>query len=411
MPFLGEIAALITSIFYSIGPTFFTLAGRLVGSAVVNRTRLVVALVYLTIVHWVFYGTPLPLDAAPDRWFWLAVSGLVGFVLGDAALFQAFIVIGTRLTMLVFALNPILGAVLAWLFLGEDLTGMQLLGMAITLAGIAWVLFERNNPTQQELTPKAYAMGIFLAVLARHGASRGDGKCKIRPVRRFPHPFRADHAGGYCHRHHVGNHPGQRQSAPYGRSGAQQPHRLQTDSAGFFPWAVFGRVLFPARHPACRNRHRQHAHVPPTGYPYPHWLLLLQREDHLAGSRRHPGCPGRGRGYLFGVNAFSSPPSYFIPFHRTHAYIKIFSSINKKSESARRGKNVSLRRSNPHRHTAGIHYRVHHGRKNDQTIHQVMRYGEGEPILPGKMLGRSNFLFDQAKMAGKPAVFVFEGRF
>ena len=186
MPFLGEIAALITSIFYSIGPTFFTLAGRLVGSAVVNRTRLVVALVYLTIVHWFFYGTPLPLDAAPDRWFWLAVSGLVGFVLGDAALFQAFIVIGTRLTMLVFALNPILGAVLAWLFLGEDLTGMQLLGMAITLAGIAWVLFERNNPTQQELTPKAYAMGIFLAVLAAMGQAGGMVSAKLGLYGDFP---------------------------------------------------------------------------------------------------------------------------------------------------------------------------------------------------------------------------------
>ena len=31
MPFIGEIAALTTSLFFSVGPTFFTLAGRLVG--------------------------------------------------------------------------------------------------------------------------------------------------------------------------------------------------------------------------------------------------------------------------------------------------------------------------------------------------------------------------------------------
>ena len=74
MPFIGELAALATSVFFSIGPAFFTLAGHMVGSAVVNRTRLLVALVYLLITHWILYGSPLPLDANPDRWFWLGLS-------------------------------------------------------------------------------------------------------------------------------------------------------------------------------------------------------------------------------------------------------------------------------------------------------------------------------------------------
>ena len=47
IPFLGELAALATSLFFSIGPTFFTLAGRLVGSAIVNRSRLLVATLIL----------------------------------------------------------------------------------------------------------------------------------------------------------------------------------------------------------------------------------------------------------------------------------------------------------------------------------------------------------------------------
>ncbi|MEJ2757828.1 MAG: DMT family transporter [Anaerolineales bacterium] len=179
MPFIGELAALATSIFFSIAPTFFTLAGRLVGSVIVNRTRLVVALGYLFAAHWLIYGTPLPVDASPDRWFWLGLSGVIGFVLGDAALFQSFVVIGTRLTMLVFAVNPVIAALLAWLFLGESLTSTQLLGMTITLAGIAWVLFERSNPSKQELSPKDYANGVILAVLAAAGQAGGAVTAKL----------------------------------------------------------------------------------------------------------------------------------------------------------------------------------------------------------------------------------------
>lgn len=186
MPFIGELAALATSFFFSVGPTFFTLAGRLVGSVVVNRSRLVVAFGYLLIVHLALYGTLLPLDAEPDRWFWLGLSGLIGFVLGDAALFQAFIVIGTRLTMLIFTVNPIISSLLGWLFLEESLSPTQILGMLITLSGIAWVMLERNNSVQRELTPKAYTTGILLAVLAGAGQAIGAVTAKLGLYGNFP---------------------------------------------------------------------------------------------------------------------------------------------------------------------------------------------------------------------------------
>lgn len=186
MPFIGELAALATSFFFSVGPTFFTLAGRLVGSVVVNRSRLVVAFGYLLIVHLALYGTLLPLDAEPDRWFWLGLSGLIGFVLGDAALFQAFIVIGTRLTMLIFTVNPIIASLLGWLFLEESLSPTQILGMLITLSGIAWVMLERNNSVQRELTPKAYTTGILLAVLAGAGQAIGAVTAKLGLYGNFP---------------------------------------------------------------------------------------------------------------------------------------------------------------------------------------------------------------------------------
>ena len=175
IPFLGELASLGTSLMFSIGPTLFTLGGRLVGSAVVNRVRLLAALAMLALAHLLIYGSLLPLDAAPSAWFWFGLSGVIGLTLGDAALFQAFVQIGPRLTMLVFSLSPVLTAVMGYLWLGERLGSLQLLGMGITLAGVAWVVSERDPaaPVRTLAENRHYILGLFFAFLGALGQAGG----------------------------------------------------------------------------------------------------------------------------------------------------------------------------------------------------------------------------------------------
>ena len=122
----------------------FTKASQQVGSTVVNRVRVVLALLFLMFLNWMLYGAPLPLDAGAERWFWLGLSGAIGYAIGDAFLFQAFIWIGTQRGMLMMSLAPLISAVLAWKFFGEVLTGMQLLGILMTLSGIAWVILQKR---------------------------------------------------------------------------------------------------------------------------------------------------------------------------------------------------------------------------------------------------------------------------
>ncbi|HLF89008.1 MAG TPA: DMT family transporter [Anaerolineales bacterium] len=128
MPYLGEISALITAISFAFTATLFTFGGRLVGSGVVNRTRLLFGMGMLLLTHWVTLGTLLP-TTAPERWLWLSLSGVIGLSLGDAFLFQAFIWIGARLSMLLMSLAPVLAALLAWIILGETLTVGQIIGI------------------------------------------------------------------------------------------------------------------------------------------------------------------------------------------------------------------------------------------------------------------------------------------
>jgi len=179
IPFLGELAALGTSIAFSFGPMFFTMAGREVGSVIVNRSRLVAALGILSITHFFFYGTLLPVAAGGERWFWFALSGVIGLTLGDAGLFQAFIMLGPRLTMLIFAISPVISAVLGRLFLAESLSALQMLGMAVTLAGVTWVVAERGGENKTELTPKEYSLGILFALIGAAGQAVGLFTAKI----------------------------------------------------------------------------------------------------------------------------------------------------------------------------------------------------------------------------------------
>lgn len=184
---MGELAALGTSLCFSFGSVLFTISGRKMGSPLVNRARLLVATLLVMLLHTLTFGNPLPLDAGADRWFWLGLSGFVGLALGDAFLFQAFVLIGPRLAMLMMALAPVLGTLLAWFFLSETLILMEIVGIAITIAGIMLVIAERNNQSKTEPTDRRrYVIGLLCGLGGAVGQAGGLVLSKMGLVGGFP---------------------------------------------------------------------------------------------------------------------------------------------------------------------------------------------------------------------------------
>ncbi len=172
---LGEIFAILTALLWSGTSIFFTLAGEQVGSRVVNRMRLLLAVPALALIHLVTAGTLMPLDAAPERWGWLGLSAIIGLVIGDGLLFYAFTQIGTQLSMLLMALAPIFSTLMAWLFLGETLSPVKIVAILITLGGIGGVILERN-PTQARSpsdVPGHYLRGVLCGIGAAAGQAAG----------------------------------------------------------------------------------------------------------------------------------------------------------------------------------------------------------------------------------------------
>lgn len=139
MPFqshIGEIASLLTAVCWTLSAIFFEKAGRRVGSLSVNIIRIFLGIIFLGITTFFTRGMFFPMDATPYHWFWLGISGIIGFFLGDLFLFKSYTIIGSRTSQLVMSLAPMITAIIGWLFLSEVLTIKSILGIVVSISGI-----------------------------------------------------------------------------------------------------------------------------------------------------------------------------------------------------------------------------------------------------------------------------------
>lgn len=170
--YIGEIAALATALCWAVTATSFEDAGKKLGSMNLNLMRLILGMLFLSTFTGITRGYILPTDATVSGWFWLMMSGFVGIVIGDLLLFEAFVRIGSRISMLIYASVPPLSGIMAYFFLGESMTKMQIIGMFVTLFGIASVILvpDAENKSMKLSHPIA---GILLAFGGAFGQAAG----------------------------------------------------------------------------------------------------------------------------------------------------------------------------------------------------------------------------------------------
>lgn len=174
----GELAALLTAIFWTITALAFEAASRKIGSLVVNLLRLIIGFIFLTVFAFFYRGYLFPTDATPHAWFYLSISGLIGFVIGDLCLFQAYVVIGARISMLLMAFAPPITALIGWAVLDETLSLKSWIGMALTISGIALVVLKRHTAEEsnggfRKVKFNYPVWGIFLGLGGAAGQAAG----------------------------------------------------------------------------------------------------------------------------------------------------------------------------------------------------------------------------------------------
>jgi drug/metabolite transporter (DMT)-like permease len=170
----GELAAAATAMFWTVTALSFEAASKRIGSLAVNLFRLTFAFVFLSVFNYFHRGFIFPTDASLHSWLWLALSGLVGLVFGDYLLFHSYIIIGSRIAMLVMTLVPPMTALIGWLMLGEKMSGLHILGMFLTMSGIGMAVFYMPEGEGGRKLKLSYPMkGILFALGGAVGQAVG----------------------------------------------------------------------------------------------------------------------------------------------------------------------------------------------------------------------------------------------
>jgi drug/metabolite transporter (DMT)-like permease len=156
----GEFAALTAAAIWAVSATLYSKMGQQIAPLTLNLTKGLLAIGYL-IITMLLTGERLMI--APAQWWPLLFSGLIGIAWGDTCFFMALNSIGARLTLLINILSPVITALMASLYLGEQLALVNYLGIVLAVAGVAGVIFDR---TQADQSPKNYWQGVFWAVLS-----------------------------------------------------------------------------------------------------------------------------------------------------------------------------------------------------------------------------------------------------
>ncbi len=160
IPFIGEAAALGAAMCWTVTAMAFESAGKKVGSLQVNLIRLVIAFFFLSAFSFFMNGFFIPLNIDSNSWMLLLLSGLIGFVIGDLLLFQALVVVGARISMLLMTMAPVFTAVLGWMMLGESLSIQAVAGMCVTIAGVVFVISGKKVKDSRPVTKAGILLGL-----------------------------------------------------------------------------------------------------------------------------------------------------------------------------------------------------------------------------------------------------------
>ena len=166
MPYIGEACALGTALTWSLSAVAWSHAGRRVGAQATSAVRLALSVMIIFSIHWAVYRSPVPLGGTRDGLWLLALSGVLGVGLGDICFFQALKLVGPRIGMLLLTVSPSITALLAY-FLPphESLSLAAIVGMALTMGGIGWVILEEPGPKAWEVPPGKFRRGVVLGLV------------------------------------------------------------------------------------------------------------------------------------------------------------------------------------------------------------------------------------------------------
>lgn len=160
----GASAALSAAILWAFSAILFEDISTKLAPARLNFYKGIIALVLLSATSWLL-GETIPAVSRTEI-IVLVISGVIGIALGDTAYFQSVQKIGARRALTLFTLAPPMAALIALIFLGEQLGLMTWIGILLTAGGVMWVVTENSNKERVSIPKENVLPGILFGALA-----------------------------------------------------------------------------------------------------------------------------------------------------------------------------------------------------------------------------------------------------
>lgn len=164
------LGALLTPFFFAMSAVTGQRVAVRLGAVRGNFVRLGIATIVLGILVALFW--PDSLESETFSWFF--VSGLIGFGVGDVALFLAYERLGSRLTILLnLCLAPLFAMLLEWFWLGNGVSLQVVVCAALILTGVTLAIRPGAKSRQNIERKGRFSFGVAMAVLAGFGQGTG----------------------------------------------------------------------------------------------------------------------------------------------------------------------------------------------------------------------------------------------
>ena len=159
-------AAILTTFCFAASAILARRSTGMVGPQLANLSRQLVALVMLGLWAHLF-GQGL---RGPGLTLFI-MSGILGFGMGDIALFEALPRLGAPLTVLIVQCLAVpIGAVTEWLWIGTRIAPSQMLSSVLILVGVALAI----APERESAIPRGHRLsGFFFAMIGALGQAWG----------------------------------------------------------------------------------------------------------------------------------------------------------------------------------------------------------------------------------------------
>ena len=162
MAYIGELISIGVAFSWTATALLSEFGSKRLGNLTLNVLRMGLALLFSLVLFGMVTGSMLPPGASTEAAGWMLLSGLVGYVIGDFCLFQCYIIIGSRYGQLFMTLAPLSAALMAWVTLGQQMTGKSVIAMLVTLWGIGISVLGRGD--HHKISLRLPVNGVLYAI-------------------------------------------------------------------------------------------------------------------------------------------------------------------------------------------------------------------------------------------------------